>query len=58
MIEFIGEPFDPRQLGRAAAVPAVSTLLAQMREMIVTAHASALDTQSRLQRRFAPGGTI
>jgi hypothetical protein len=55
MIEFIGEPFDPRQPDRAA-VPAVSTLLAEMREMIVTAHASALDTQSRLQRRFVPGG--
>jgi hypothetical protein len=57
MIEFIGEPFDPRRPGRAT-VPAVSTLLAEMREMLVTAHASALDTQSRLQRRFAPGGTI
>jgi hypothetical protein len=53
--EFIGEPFDPRpREPRQRTVP-VTALLTRTRAMVSAAHASALDTQTRLRRRYLAG---
>jgi hypothetical protein len=55
--EFIGEPFDPRPSvpgPRQRTVP-VTALLTQTRAMVVAAHASALDAQVQLRRRYLSG---
>lgn len=55
--EFIGDPFDPRpSVPRPRDQPVqITALLTQARAMVTAAHASALDAQVRLQRRYFSG---
>ena len=52
--EFIGDPFDPRPsvLTTRDGPVQITALLTRARAMVTAAHASALDAQVRLQRRY------